>query len=260
VEGADRTYVLYVPASYDGTRPVPVVLNFHGFGSNAEQQIAYGDFRPLADREGFLVVAPDGQGTPRHFNLLGALPGEQDDVTFTRALIDHLEAAFCVDSRRVYATGMSNGGALTSVLACRASDRLAAFGSVAAVIFLGGCGRPAPIAAFAGTSDPVVPYEGGTIKCCGGSSYPPTEETMAKWASHDGCDNAPADSRLSAMVRLRQFEGCQAGAEVRLYTIEGGGHTWPGTRVEVPLLGTTTKEIDASEVLWTFFAAHPLPG
>ena len=95
---------------------MPVVFNFHGFGSNAKQQMVYGNFKPLADRDDFLIVAPDGQGSSRHFNLQGEA-GLQDDVAMVNALLDHIEATFCVDTKRVFSTGMSDGGAMTSVLA-----------------------------------------------------------------------------------------------------------------------------------------------
>jgi poly(3-hydroxybutyrate) depolymerase len=110
-EGQARTYELYVPASYEGTRALPLVFNFHGYGSNANQQMLYGNFKPLADRDSFLIVAPDGQGDSRHFNLTRE-SGLQDDVAMTRALLDHPEATLCVDVKRVYSTGMSDGGAM----------------------------------------------------------------------------------------------------------------------------------------------------
>ena len=117
---------------------MPVVFDFHGFGSNAVQQMVYGNFKPEADRDDFLIVAPDGQvPADRHFNLSGE-PGLQNDVQMVGALLDHIEATFCVDTERVYATGMSDGGAMTSVLACRMRNRFAAFGAVALVLPCGG--------------------------------------------------------------------------------------------------------------------------
>jgi poly(3-hydroxybutyrate) depolymerase len=111
-EGTTRTYQLYVPAAYDGTRAVPVVFDFHGFGSNAVQQMAYGNFKPEADRDDFLIVAPNGQGAARaqHFNLTRE-PGAQNDVQMVGSLLDHIEATLCVDTKRVYATGMSTTAA-----------------------------------------------------------------------------------------------------------------------------------------------------
>ncbi len=114
------------------------MFDFHGFGSNAVQQMVYGNFKPEADRDDFLIVAPDGQvPADRHFNLTGE-KGLQNDVQMVGALLDHIEATFCVDRTRVYSTGMSDGGAMTSVLACEMSNRFAAFGAVAVVVACGG--------------------------------------------------------------------------------------------------------------------------
>jgi len=256
VEGVDRTYLLYVPASYRGEAPAAIVFDFHGFGSSAAQQIAYGNFRPLADRDGFIVVAPDGQGMPRHFTLLGPGPGEVDDVTMTLALLDHLEATLCVDAGRVYGAGMSNGGAFSAILACRAADRFSAVAAVAAVVLLPGCaGRPVPVVAFQGTADPIVPFGGGTVRCCGSPQIPAASDTMQQWADHDGCA-APTESHPSPSITQRAWGGCTDGADVVFYVVDGGGHTWPGSAFDVAALGATTKEIDASDTIWTFFKAH----
>jgi polyhydroxybutyrate depolymerase len=256
--GQARTYQLYVPAAYDGTHPVPVVFNFHGYGSNAVEEMAYANFKPLADRDDFLIVAPDGQGDNRHFNLQ-AESGLQNDVDMVRALLDHLEATLCVDAKRVYSTGMSDGGAMTSVLACTASDRFAAFGAVAVVLFVPGCGgsHPIAIAAFIGTEDPVIPFDGGAVRCCGNPVIGSASDATASWAAHDGCAADFVDQRLGTEVRKRTWSGCQAGGEVVFYIIDGGGHTWPGS-IPIDRLGMTTKQIDASATIWDFFQAHPL--
>jgi polyhydroxybutyrate depolymerase len=263
-DGADRTYLLHVPASYDGTKPVPVVFEFHGHGSSAAQQIVYGDFRPLAEREGFLVVAPDGQGTPRHFTYGAAVSGgtEADDVAFSVALLDDLEARLCIDARRVFATGMSNGGALSSVIACRAPDRFAAVAPVAAFFYFPDCakgGRPAPILAMMGTSDPVVPYAGGRVNCCGNPTITAAEDTMAKFAARSSCKEPFVEDRPSPSIRHRHWDGCAEHGAVELYAVEGGGHTWPGSPVKIAALGATTDELVATDTIWAFFTQHPRP-
>jgi len=257
-QGVARSYQLYVPRGYRGTTAVPVVFDFHGYGSNALQQLAYSNFAPLADAHDFLVVAPQGQGSSPHFNF-GREPGLQNDVTMTLALLDHVEATFCVDTRRVYATGMSNGGAMTSVLACLASDRFAAFGAVAVELYRAGCGgtRPASIVAFHGTADPVVPFTGGTVRCCGGAVVGAAPAAMAGWAAHDHCLQAFVDTRLGSEVRRRAWSGCDGSSSVVFYVIDGGGHTWPGA-IPVPRLGLTTSQISATDTIWAFFEAHPL--
>ncbi|HEX9530946.1 MAG TPA: PHB depolymerase family esterase [Acidimicrobiales bacterium] len=258
-QGQDRTYALYVPASYSGTTSVPVVFEFHGYSSNAFQQVVYGDFRPLADRDGFVIVAPNGQGRDQHYNLTRE-PGLQDDVAFVGAVADRVESQLCVDRRRIYATGMSDGGAMTSALACGAAGRFAAFGPVAAELYLPTCaaGRDVSIAAFHGTADPIVPFKGGGVSCCGSPTLGSAPDAMAGWAGHDGCAQQFTDTRLSPQVIERQWSGCHPGTEVRFYMIQGGGHTWPGSKIALGPLGLTTNEISATDTLWAFFQAHPL--
>ena len=259
--GVTRNYLVYVPSAYRGDRAVPALFEFHGYGSNAAQQLVYGDFRPLADQNDFIIVAPNGQGAEPHFNLT-APAGQPDDVAFTLAVLDRVESDYCVDTRRVFATGMSDGGAMTSVLACRAADRFAAFGPVAVELYVAGCApdRPIPIAAFHGTSDPVVPFNGGTVSCCGNPQIPSAPVAMAGWAQHNGCSTAYVDEPLSSEVVERHWTGCRPNGEVRFYMIQGGGHTWPGSAVTLGSLGLTTRQISATDTLWAFFQAHPLPG
>ena len=258
-QGKKRTYQLYVPAAYKGTKRVPLVFNFHGFGSNAVQQMLYGDFKPQADKFNFLIVAPDGQDAKigRHFSF-GNEPGLQSDVLMVSALLGHVRATLCVDAARVYSTGMSDGGAMTSVLACTSPDKFAAFAAVAVIVY---CGQPTtrkvPIAAFSGTADPVVPFNGGAVHCCGGTVLAAAPTSMAKWAAHDKCNAAFTDTRLGSEVRRRTWKGCASGTAPVFYIIDGGGHTWPGS-ISIPRLGLTTPQIKASAVIWKFFAAHKL--
>ncbi|HEY2814018.1 MAG TPA: PHB depolymerase family esterase [Acidimicrobiales bacterium] len=264
-QGTNRTYELYVPKSYDGTREVPVVFEFHGFGSSAAAQVVYGDFRPLADRDDFVIVAPDGQDSPggRHFNLTSEA-GLQNDPQMVTSLLDTIESQLCVDTQRVFATGMSDGGAMTSALACIAPDRFAAFGAVAVVIypesFMPACAtaRRVAIEAFSGTADPIVPFQGGKVNCCGGASLAAPSDTMANWANHDSCAPDSADNRLGTEVIERTWHGCQDGTDVTFYIVDGGGHTWPGSAIKVAGLGLTTDQVDASSTIWAFFQQHPL--
>lgn len=259
-QGQTRTYQLYVPPAYDGTRAVPLVFDFHGFGSNAVQQMAYGNFKPEANRDNFLIVAPDGQGSGagRHFNLSGE-NGLQNDLQMVDALLAHIESQFCVDTKRVYSTGMSDGGAMTSVLACTQSDKFAAFAPVAVIINSPACGDDHPIAllGIAGTADPVVPFNGGKVRCCGGSTVKGAPDAMAGWAAHDQCAPAYTDTRLGSEVRRRTWSGCRPKSEPVFYIVDGGGHTWPGS-IPIARLGMTTKQLDASATIWDFFKQHPL--
>jgi polyhydroxybutyrate depolymerase len=258
-EDKSRTYELYVPHSYDGTRPVPVLFNFHGFGSNAAEQMVYGNFKPLAELDNFVIVAPNGQTTAlgRHFNLTGE-PGLQNDIAMTLSLLDHIESSFCVDTRRVYATGMSDGGAMSSVLACVASNRFAAFGPVSVVVYPSNCiDHSVAIEVFKGTSDGVVPYNGGRVNCCGNPTVASTPNIMAQWARHNQCAPTPNEVRVGSEVRRQNWTGCVGTSAVVFYIIDGGGHTWPGS-IQLPGLGLTTQQVNASNTLWAFFTAHPL--
>lgn len=261
--GIERRYLLHLPPQYDGTTRLPVVFDFHGHGSSAAAQLVYSGIVPVADREGFVVVAPEGQGRPQHFTLLGATETEADDVAFTIALLDELEGRLCLDASRVYATGMSNGGALSSVLACRAADRFAATGAVAALIYVPECDdtdRVASFVAMMGTADPVVPFAGGRVNCCGNPVIPAAPDTVASFARHHGCDPEPSTEAIGDDVELQRFEGCDDGASVEFYVIEDGGHTWPGSPLDLSSrgLGNTTASLDATETLWAFFDRHRL--
>ena len=201
------------PAKYTGTKSVPVVFDFHGFGSNAVQQMVYGNFKPEADRDDFLIVAPDGQvPANRHFNLTGE-KGLQNDVQMVGALLDHIEATFCVDTTRVYATGMSDGGAMTSVLACTMSNRFAAFGAVAVVVACGG-NRPVPIMAIRRNrrSGRAVQRRQGELlrRWSRHRARPPS---MTSWAKFDKLRDHVHRHRLSSEVTRRTWSGCAPGAQ-----------------------------------------------
>jgi polyhydroxybutyrate depolymerase len=257
-KGKRRTYLLYVPEAYTGTKKVPLLFNFHGWGSNAAQQMALADFGPIADRNNFLVVAPNGQDRGgRHWSF-GNEPGLQNDITMVSALLKRLQGSLCVDGRRVYSTGMSDGGAMTSVLACTSADKFAAYAAVAVVVYCASDeGRAVPIQAYAGSKDPVVPTAGGRVDCCGNPTLPSKASTMARWAKHNGC-HGYTDTMIKPHVLRRAWRDCKPGREAVYFLVKGDGHTWPGGR-SLGSLGHATKEIDASKRMWDFFAVHQLP-
>ena len=259
-DGVQRSYRLYVPAAYDASSPVPLVLNFHGFGSHALEQERYSGYPALADREGFILVTPDGTNSPRRWYIYGERePGYVDDTAFVERLIDSIAARYCVDPARIYATGISNGGGMTSQLGCRLNDRIAAIAPVAGSPYSELLCRdegPMPIVAFHGTDDELVPFEGGP----GGRLGLPinaVRDNMLGWAEHNGCNLTLQTHRIAADVVLESYAGCIGGADVHLYVIEGGGHTWPGSSRDIATLGSTTQSISASAVAWRFFAEHP---
>jgi polyhydroxybutyrate depolymerase len=257
-DGRERSYSLYLPPAYDGNRPLPIVLDFHGFAGTARDQEAYSAFRKKAETEGFISVTPDGTGAPQRWYLAGSrLPGYTDDVAFVRQLIDRLEAELCVDAARVYATGISNGGGFASLLGCELNDKIAAIAPVAGELFAAPrCqGKAAmPVIAFHGTDDPVVSFtgRGGGL----GVTFGDVRGTMKQWATFNGCNPALNSQRIAPDVVLEAYGGCTHGADVELYVVEGGGHTWPGA-FDVPGLGKTTHSIEATDLIWRFFAAHP---
>ena len=258
-KGKRRTYLLYVPKSYTGNAKVPLVFNFHGWSSTAAEQMALANFGPIADHNDFLVVAPNGQDRGgRHWSF-GNEPGLQNDVAMVRALLERIQGSLCVDGRRVYATGMSDGGAMTSVLACTSADKFAAFAAVAVVLYCGTSkGRAVPIQAYAGSKDPVVPTAGGQVNCCGNPTLPSKASTMAKWGTHNGCKGY-SDVMIHPHVLRRTWRNCKPGSATVYFLVKGDGHTWPGGP-SLGSLGHATKEISASKRMWDFFAAHRLPG
>jgi polyhydroxybutyrate depolymerase len=258
--GLARTYLLHVPQGYQADRPAPLVLDFHGHTSNDTQQEAYSQFSTLADQQGFLVVYPQGTVGPDHLTgwaTYGHNDPTVDDVLFTSDLLNAVQSQLCVDAHRIFATGISNGGGMTNLLACTMAGRIAAFAPVAGAFYPipGGCqpGRPVPIMEFHGTSDPVVTYTGRPFL-----DLPPIPTWLQDWATRDGCTSGPTTFFQQADVTGEQWTGCQGDGAVIHYRIQGGGHTWPGA-VDVPVLGATTHTISATPLMWQFFQAHPLP-
>ncbi len=257
--GLSRSIRVHVPASYDPNVPTPVVLDFHGYTMSAQSQEDMTRFKTKADSAGFIAVHPDGTGSPRGWNA-GACCGapatnNTDDIGFVMALLDQLEVRLCVDTRRVFSTGFSNGGFLSHRLACEQADRIAAIAPVAGMMGMSTCSpsRPVPVMHFHGTSDSIVPYNGGGL-----TGYRSAAETDAGWATRNGCDTATTESFASGDSRCMTHSGCDGGAEVTLCTISGGGHTWPGGGYFPG--GHITTDLSATDAMWAFFVAHPMPG
>ena len=250
--GIERLYRVYVPGSYDGVQPLPLVMSLHGLGGNARLQEQHTGFNDLAEREGFIAVYPQATGDRSTWRSEArGRAGQVDDVQFLSDLLAELKATYCVDPARVYVDGVSNGGGMTVTLACALGDELSAIGTVAAVTHTSACApdEPVPLIAFHGTADEVVPYEGGRL-------FAAAEAWTADWAASNGCtasDPKPQEGDVSAV----HYTDCAENADVIFYTIHGGGHAWPGVS---PLLdgrfGETTQDINATEAMWAFFAEH----
>ncbi|MEX0786487.1 MAG: flexitail domain-containing putative surface protein [Dehalococcoidia bacterium] len=279
-----RSYRLHVPPSYNGADRVPLVINMHGFTSNAIQQQFYSGLSARADEPdgGFIVVHPEGllvNGIPntQHWNSVQIGSPEPDDVAFLNNVLDAVEAALCVDTNRVFSTGISNGAMMSVRLACSLSARVAAIAPIAGAYYpqlsldeppgpfhnsAETCDdtRPVPVIAFHGTDDTSVPFEGG------GSAVSfrlpidndtADEDVMEEWAAHNGCTSGRQESVISGEVRLVEYSTCDDGATLQLYIVDGGGHTWPGAP-DAPPLGYTTHDISATDLMWEFFQQHPL--
>jgi polyhydroxybutyrate depolymerase len=248
--GHDRLYRLYVPDSYKRDQPAPVVLNFHGLGGNAKEQEQYSGFEDDADAAGFILVTPQALGVLPHWYVSGPYEiGYVDDVAFVSDLLDHLNETMCIDQQRLYAAGISNGGAMVALLACSLPGRFAAIAFVAGATYIDACAQlgPMPVLAFHGTDDRVVPF-GGILF---GKSI---EDVMQEWANHNACSSGSSEQDVATDVALESYGGCSA--DVQLYVIKGGGHTWPGTRFPKVLLGATSESIDASAIIWDFFSRY----
>ncbi len=251
--GMTRTYKVHVPPSYDGSVPVPLVLNFHGYTSTADQEIALTHMNDQSDTSGFIVVYPEGVLNSWNAGVCcgTAASMDLDDVGLARAIVSAMESRACVDPHRVYATGMSNGGFLSHRIGCEAADLFAAIAPVAGVLGIpdADCtpSRPVPVMDFHGTADPIVPWGGSA-----GLGFPSVPDTIAGWARRDGCTGTPHTTFDHGDTHCETYDACDGGVEVTLCTVEGGGHWWPGGIL-------THNGIDATSAMWDFFTRYRLP-
>jgi polyhydroxybutyrate depolymerase len=272
--GKKRQFLLHVPRTYDQARPAPLIISLHAAALWPAAQMKTSRWNQLADEQGFIVVYPSAVPmAPLPF--LPRLPvwrtdepepeaGLREDVRFISELIDMLEAAYAIDPARIYVNGFSNGGAMASVLSCALSDRIAAVGTVAPALdalpwsSLAAC-RPLPMIQFHGTADRFAPYDGG-LSWPTPRPFPSVSTWTANWARRNRCGPHPSGSVVAADVSRLEYTDCADGATVVLYTIRGGGHTWPGgTPLPQWWAGPTSRSIDASSQMWRFFREHRLP-
>lgn len=257
VGGEPREFLLAVPPGLDPTAATPVVLNFHGSGSDMDQQAVYSRLPEDGTARGYIVVTPQGTGSPRGWSLAG--PGTDD--AFVDALLSTLRGGACVDDDRVFATGISNGSAYSALYACRHPEVIAAVGMVAATLpSLCPVDHPMPAMAFHGDADPVVPYVGGGVAGRrSGVEAPGAESSIAQWAQRNGCGAVPVETAIGGDVTERAWTACRDGADVTFFSIRGGGHTWPGgidlAGIGKAYLGATTRSVSATERLLDFFDA-----
>ena len=297
VAGSSRWYLLTTPAptapattgaaDKSGGAPGapvarPLVVDFHGLAEGATVHAATSQFGALGQKDGFVAVFPNGTGSPVHWDTTDR-PPHNPDLAFVSAMLNQLESTQCIDMSRVYASGLSDGSFMVSLVACTMSGRFAAIGAVSGLQLPKPCPttRRVPVIAFHGTADPILYFNGGigtaTLnRILGGGSgsssttttTPPVKlhgagypATVQAWAVKDGCNPRSSDIRLASQIILRSY-ACPAGASVRFYIILGGGHAWPGSTFSQAIssvTGFTTFQINATDLMWAFFQQFRLP-
>jgi polyhydroxybutyrate depolymerase len=245
VGGTMRSYIVHIPAGYDASRPVALVLNFHGLTSNNGRQLEYTNMNAKADEKGFIVAYPSG--IDASFNAGNCCSDNaQDDVGFARSIIDEVGSTACLDLRRVYSTGLSNGGMMSFRLGCEASDVFAAIAPVVAFVAVDECTPPrgVPMLSFIGDADSVVTYD---------RAYP----TNIDWAMINECQGDAVIEEHDAS-HCEVWSNCKDGVEVKVCVLAGMGHCWPGAPM-MCRFGTANDDISANDAMWEFFERYRLP-
>ena len=263
--GIERSYILYVPESYSENTTTPLVLNLHGYSSNAGQQMVYSDFYNIAETEGFILVHPEGTIDDYGFQFWNS--GDLfdiDDTGFLSVLIDTIASEHSINTDRVYSMGMSNGGFMSYRLACELSDKIAAIASVTGSMStnqISSCNpsNPVPVMQVHGTSDPTVLYNGGF-------GIEPIDDVVSFWVNLNNCNPEPIFNNIPDVILSDWctaehyiYEDGDNDTSVELYKIINGGHTWPGAAI--PLVGNNTnQDFSASEKIWEFFNKYDING
>ncbi|WP_434043326.1 MULTISPECIES: alpha/beta hydrolase family esterase [Sorangium] len=246
VGDTSRSYVVRLPASYTGSGPMPLVLDFHTLGGTSAGEADASGYRELAEQEGFLVAWPQGIDGAWNIGPCCTTSRDVDDVGFARALVQQVQAEACVDVKRVYAVGVANGGGMAYHLACNAADLVAGVAPSAFDLLVESeqpCQpvRPVTEISFRGTADVLVPYEGGAQQAPNGASitFLGAVGTFERWAELNECTGTPSAEDSDG---CSTYSGCASGAEVTLCTAQGGGTAW-----------------GSPEIGWTTLKRHALP-
>ncbi len=278
----ERTYHIHIPLIFEKSKQIPLVIALHGRGGNGESMILVTrkGFDKLADEDGFIVVYPDGVELNWNDGRIDEESNDRahreniDDVGFISALIDTMINDYNIDPKRVYITGISNGAIMSYRLACELSQKITAIAPVDGNIpsmLLGECSpmKPVSLLAINNLNDPLVPYDGGEIyghfhKLKLGKVLS-VNESVGFWVKRNRCSSVPIiteepdrDPRDGTRVTREEFTNGIDATEVILYTVDGGGHTWPGGFQYLPawIIGRTSRDIDANIVIWSFFKKH----
>jgi len=269
VDELKRSYHFHLPKNYDVAKPTPVVLVLHGAGTNGKIMELFCGMSAQADQSGFIAVYPNGTGSGEIFLTwnAGAFPGplankRPNDINDLNAVLDDLAKVANVDRKRTYVCGMSNGGMMAYRAAAEMSHRFAAMANVAGTLVLDKWEpkHPMPVLHIHGTEDGLVPFKGSDKKAPPFLLFPSVEDNVKTCCTFNGCDATPKVTELAKdkdkyQVTKKDYGKGKNGAEVVLYVIEGGGHTWPG-RAAPTVLGPSTNNIRANEVIWEFFRRY----
>ncbi|HOU89864.1 MAG TPA: PHB depolymerase family esterase, partial [Polyangiaceae bacterium] len=242
VGGESRAFILHVPAAYNGSQPVPLVVDFHPIGGSASGERGSSPYPAQTDPEGVIMAFPNGKSGPmgNAWNVGPCCVANTDDVAFARALVERVQQVACIDPKRIYAVGFSMGGGMSHYIACHAADLFAAVAPAAFDLLeenVGSCNPPRPISviAFRGTSDSVVPYAGGYSSVVSGMpiTFLGAQGTFEKWAEINGCTGSASAEDAQG---CKSYSTCEAGVEVTLCTKQGGGHEAGNASVGWPAL------------------------
>ena len=268
VDGNARSFIVYLPIGYNNAGEMPLIFAIHGGSGTPEGMINIANFKTIADRDKVVLVYPAGiqnnwnDGRPTTPNQLGI-----NDVSFFNQMCDYMINNYSVDGTKIYATGISNGGFMSSRLGCELSNRIAAIAVDAATIeattIAPNCnpGRPVPAIYIHGTTDPLVPFTGGTVSPGAGGTAISHFQAIDKWITINGCNTTPTITDLpdiandGTTIKQRVYSNSTNGSEVVSYVILNGGHTWPQgyQYANEAFIGKTSQDMNACEVIWTFF-------
>ena len=268
VNGNARSFIIYLPTGYNNAGKMPMIFAIHGGSGTPEGMINIANFKTIADRDKVVLVYPAGiqnnwnDGRPTTPNQLGI-----NDISFFNQMCDYMITNNSVDGTKIYATGISNGGFMSSRLGCELSNRIAAIAvdaaTIEATIIAPSCnpGRPVPAIYIHGTTDPFVPFTGGTVSPGAGGTVISHFQAIDKWISINGCNSTPTITDLpdiandGTTIKQRVYSGGTNGSEVVSYVVLNGGHTWPQGFQYLPesIIGKTSQDMNACEVIWTFF-------
>ncbi len=276
-QGQERRYRVYAPRGVGRDAPAPLVFVLHGGGGTSELALDVLKWRETADARRFLVVAPDALAkapsapagflkNPQFWNSAARISPAHlqiDDLGFIAEVLHRVASAYRIDADRVYASGFSNGASMAMRAGMERCDLFAAVGAVAGNLWIEPPARSRPVSLLfiAGALDPMVPYAGGEVTTLWGKrvEMPPMEQSISRWASWLGIHGPPQRSTPREQVRLDRYGPTPDGAEIEFYCVQDMGHVWPGgvEFLNPRISGPMSRRIDATELIWDFFARHP---